>query len=454
MSPMHLVWKIPVMVALSVAFAGPRRAEALNVRSTSNQSSLVVGGLQRVLCGNNHLDSGGQEDLRAVVNHGIVRMKLFRARPSMERTGTSLLQISASASTTPITEGGSPPPYDVFGQITIGTPPQEFNVAIDTASSNLLITSAKCSSLSCLAHKAFADRESSSATFLSLEGQASIGETVGVTVADGEADGILTSDMVCLGVGSDVCATTAFIQMSRMSRELDKMPFDGVLGVGMPAASLDTRFNFLGNLAENGLLKRNRFAVWLRTEEDTEDSEITFGDFDEGRLGSEILWLPVTSRKDSGMWQATLLDVAMGNQRLGICGTDGCQCAFDTGTNALGGPSDIVEGILSQLNIAEDCSNYDTLPLLGFAFRMFILNIEKQDYVKKVGGKCLHQFLRMDLSGEPVILLGDPFLKRYLTIYDRESLKVGVAFAKHARVAGTAETSNQAARRLMFYVQA
>merc|ERR1711957_768343 len=111
--------------------------------------------------------------------------------------------------------------------------------------------------------------------------------------------------------------------MTRMSQDpFSDFPYDGILGVRMPGGSLNQRFNFLGNLAESGMLKRNRFAVWLSTEEDGEESEITFGDFDEKRLGSEILWLP-TSRADSGMWQATLTDVTSNNQRLNICGTIG-----------------------------------------------------------------------------------------------------------------------------------
>jgi len=344
---------------------------------------------------------------------------------------------------------------DIFGQIRIGTPPQTFNVAIDTSSSNLLITSSLCRSVGCLAHAAYEQEASTSAKKLSLIDNTSSPavpeDVVGLMISTGIAEGSVGSDMVCLGAEGNVCAETAFVQMTRMSQEpFNVFPYDGVLGVGMPATSLDKRFNFLGNLAEVGFLKRNRFSVWLRTEEDSEDSEVTFGDFDVNRLSSEVLWLPL-SRTDTGMWQALLVDVAVNNVKLGSCGQAGCQAAFDTGTNAIGASESFVDGILSQLNIQEDCSNYNTLPMLGFAFRMYILNIEKQDYVKKVGGRCYHQFLKIDVPPPkgPVVLLGDVFLKRYMPIFDRESLKIGLAFAKHANVAGSSETSAEAATRLM-----
>lgn len=372
---------------------------------------------------------------------------------------SSFLQVAATAgsSVASASSSAAAPPFDIAGTVRIGTPPQDFSVAIDTASSNLLITSSKCQSVGCLAHKAYVAKDSStSAPFMqplasgAIQGQ----ELLSLLIATGTAEGTPTVDTVCLGLEGNLCSSTAFIEMTKMSQEpFNTYRYDGILGVGMPSGSLAQRFNFMGNLAEAGLMQRDRFAVWLRTEEDTENSEITFGGFPEERLGSEILWLPVTSHATgAGMWQSTLVDVAVENQRLGLCGTDGCEAVFDTGTAALGGPTHVITAILNRLKIQEDCSNYNTLPNVGFAFEMYILNIEKQDYVKKAGSRCYHQFLMIDMPEPrgPAILLGDPFMRRYMAIFDRESLKIGLSFAIHARVAGSTETSADAATRLMF----
>lgn len=374
----------------------------------------------------------------------------------------SFLQL-ASGSSTSSTAGAQEavalgsPPVDIYGTIRVGTPPQEFTIAFDTGSSNLLLTSLLCRSVGCLAHKGYNPKDSSTSAPIRTDdrdAQEAGPESVSLAVSTGEAEGLLTSDVVCLGSEGDVCSSTEFVQMTRMSQEpWNVFPYDGILGIGLPASSVRQRFNFMGNLAEDGLIKRNRFAVWIRTEEDgEEESEITFGDFATERLGSEILWLPIVDHEESGAWTANLVDFAISNSKLAMCGTDGCKAIFDTGTNAIAGPVHVIEGLLSQLNIKEDCSNYNSLPTLGFAFRMYIMNIEKQDYVRKVAGKCYHQFLSVDLPPpkNDVILLGDPFLRRYFTIFDRESLKIGVAFSNHAYVTGSTESSSDAASRLMF----
>merc|ERR1719162_2821376 len=94
--------------------------------------------------------------------------------------------------------------------------------------------------------------------------------------------------------------------------------------------------------------------------------------------------------------------------------------------------------LVSALNIQQDCSTYDSLPNLGLSFQGSILTLGKRDYVKRVSTEssvqCYHQFLPLELAGakKDLILLGDPFMKRYYTIFDRESLKVGLALSKHA----------------------
>lgn len=396
---------------------------------------------------------------RKQVPRGMVRVPLRRLPDSEAPLPPSFVQLSALGGAT---GAAAPPRVDVFGQVEVGEPPQLFNVALDTGSGNLMLTSSLCRDLGCMPHKPYDAALSSSAQAVDLgprAGEALIAfpegqpEEVTVAMATGQADGLTMMDRVCLGQAqAGACATSGFISMTRMSREpWDSFPFDGVLGLGMPAASMDKRFNFFGNLAEQGILRRNRFAVWLAAEHDQEDSEITFGDFPEHRLGSEILWLPV-SNTDTGMWQVHMADAAVNNHLLGVCGRNGCEAAFDTGTSVIAGPSAWVEGVLAGLNIATDCSNYDTLPMLGFAMRMYILNIEKTNFVKRVGDYCYHQLLKVDVPPPkgPLVLLGNPFLKQYFTIFDRDSLKVGVSFSTHAPRPGTTETVQQRVERLMF----
>jgi len=82
---------------------------------------------------------------------------------------------------------------------------------------------------------------------------------------------------------------------------------------------------------------------------------------------------------------------------------------------------------------------------------MFVFNLDKTDYVKRVGSKCVHQFLAIDLdpSKGSLVLLGDPFMKRYFTIFDRDTLKIGLAWAVHAEDPDAKESNFEKGFRLL-----
>lgn len=226
-------------------------------------------------------------------------------------------------------------------------------------------------------------------------------------------------------------------------------PYDGVVGLGMPGLSLAKEFNFLGNLADADQLENDRFTVWFSTEGDGDDSEISFGNVPENRLGSDVMWMPLSSTS-TGLWQVAMSDITVNLVRLGLCGESGCQAAFDTGTGVIAGPKNLIDGIRAGLNVAEDCSNYAELPSLGFELGGTVMNIEKFDYVRQTPDGCFLQLLETDpdSSINNMLLLGAPFLTRYTTIYDRVFLRMGLALSKH-KTEPTGETTEAASQRLM-----
>ncbi|CAE7945647.1 PGA [Symbiodinium sp. KB8] len=272
---------------------------------------------------------------------------------------------------------------------------------------------------------------------------------VSFAVGKGNVAGKSGQDKVCLSP-QKICADTLLVEATQMSDEpFSIFPFDGVVGLGMPSLSLTKMHNFLGNLADANQLDKDRFAVWFATEDDKEDSEISFGALPPNRLGSEVAWLPLSSTT-SGLWQVEMSDVTLNLVHLDVC-KKGCHAAFDTGSGMISGPKHLVEAISQELNVATDCSNYDELPALGFELGGVTYNLDKYEYVKRTSEGCFPQLQSTDeaeTSEASTFFLGAPFLTRYVTIYDRVFLRMGLAFAVHQKEP-TGESTEGAMKRLM-----
>jgi len=373
-------------------------------------------------------------------------------RPRRLSQSLSLVQLEATEGV----EADDIVAEELYGTLYVGSPPQELTVTFDTGSGNILLPAKDCPSVACMSHKTYDPSKSVAAEAIAniREPHASLKtpERVRLSIGNGEVMGDLVVDQVCLNAARSVCARTGIVKLEEMSYEpFSLLPYDGVVGLGMPAASLDYRFDILGNMAEDGTLQDNRFAIWIATETDKDPSEITFGTFTQGRMVTDIVWLPV-SRKDTGMWQTTIKDIYVDEVPLSICGKGGCQVAFDTGTAGIAAPTSVVKTMVAELGIKSGCV-VGQGKRLGFAFGDdWLLNIDESDYVKHHGDKCQHQLVEVDMPPPrgPIIFLGDAFFRRYYTVFDRNALRVGVAFAKHTASPG-GETSEQASQRLMVY---
>ncbi|VDN22939.1 unnamed protein product [Gongylonema pulchrum] len=121
---------------------------------------------------------------------------------------------------------------EYLGNITIGTPPQYFQIVLDTGSSNLWIPSASCTSLSCTVHNQF--NETASSTY------ANNGTSWYIGYLDGSgADGVLGTDIVRLD------------------------PADGILGLGFTSLAINHVSPPLINAIQQKLLQEPIFTVWM-----------------------------------------------------------------------------------------------------------------------------------------------------------------------------------------------
>lgn len=322
---------------------------------------------------------------------------------------------------------------EYYGKISIGTPPQEFTVVFDTGSGNLLLPSKQCTDEACISHKRFDASASSTAVNIAFadkpdKGVDKVGDrdVVTITFGTGEISGVFIKDNICVG---SICTHGDFVIATEESDEpFSLVPFDGIFGLSLPQMSEAPHFNVFDCMIRDKVLKSNVFSVFFGAA-DEEESEITFGEYKTSRMASKLFWVPVSN---PGYWQVEMEDIVVDGRRQELCHGN-CQVAVDTGTSLMAGPTDIINSLTDKLNVSNDCSNYKKLPDLGFLVGEHTLNLKPDDYIDKGEDGCSVALMTLDIPPPkgPLFIFGDPFLRKYYTVYDRELLKVGFALAAH-----------------------
>mmetsp|Transcript_52208 Transcript_52208/g.121878 ORF Transcript_52208/g.121878 Transcript_52208/m.121878 type:complete len:441 (-) Transcript_52208:120-1442(-) len=320
-----------------------------------------------------------------------------------------------------------------YGNIHIGQPAQTITVVFDTGSGNLMVPSTLCTDGACMRHKRFDPSRSSTVVNMQSDGREAGSneqrDQLTVTFGTGEITGVFLKDDVCIGT---LCANMEFIGASHETEEpFGSFNFDGVLGLALSGMTQGPNFSIMNRMEQVGNLRKAIFAVFL-SDSDDEDSEITFGDLKEDRMVGDMFWVPVS--RHTGYWQVQMEDIAFDNKRQSLCSD--CQVAVDTGTSMLAGPSRVIEALTDRLQVASDCSNYESLPDLGFIVAGHVMNLKPAEYVDSSGGACSLSLMSLDVPppNGPLFIFGDPFLRKFYSAYDRHNKKVGFAVARHVGV--------------------
>lgn len=310
-----------------------------------------------------------------------------------------------------------------WGSMSLGTPPQHFKVIFDTGSGNLIVPSSECTVPGCKPHSKY--QRNSSSTAKPVQNEKGEGNAE-ISFGTGQVAGDFFRDRLC--IGESLCIDSSFIAADRESTSpFQDIPFDGIMGLGFADLSMGEGFNIVDDLNKNGQLPGGQISFYLT---DGGDSEVTFGGYKSQYLASDIVWAPV---KIESYWQVAIDDITLDNVPKGLCG-GGCQVAVDTGTSMLAGPSDLVDKLSNLLAAKDDCSNYASLPKLGFQIGDKVLNLKPDDYMDSSATDCSFSLMALDVPPPkgPLFIFGDPFLRRFVTIFDRAGPKVGFAVAKHS----------------------
>ncbi|XP_056416136.1 cathepsin E [Hyla sarda] len=316
--------------------------------------------------------------------------------------------------------------FDVeyFGQISIGSPPQVFNVIFDTGSSNLWVPSVYCTSQACLSHSRFQPTKSST--------YKTDGQPFFIQYGTGNLTGLLGIDQVT--VQGIIVQNQIFAEsVSEPGSTFQDANFDGILGLAYPNLAVDGCTPVFDNMIAQNLVEEPVFGVYMsRDPNSSEGGELVLGGYDALRFSGQLNWAPVTVQ---GYWQIQV-DSILVDGEVAFC-SEGCQAIVDTGTSMLTGPTADIQQLQQYIGATEtdgeygvSCSSLSTMPTVTFVINGVNFDLSPQQYTLPNGEDyCSSGFQGMDIAppSGPLWILGDVFIGQFYAVFDRGYNRVGLA---------------------------
>merc|ERR1719352_899862 len=252
------------------------------------------------------------------------------------------------------------------------------------------------------------------------------------------------------------CVGTNLIVATAMSdNPFNDFSFDGVFGLALPGLSQTEQFNMATQITKGLGSGRQAFSFFFS--EDPMGSKIYVGGLLRSNLDGPLAWVPVQDPED-GYWKVALDSVYISGQPVEMC-KDGCHGVADTGTSVLAAPTSVVKRLREHFknlelrdgkcqvpedsvngtgNFALTMSTGLTLTLEPHEFSQPRLPLHSDgsnasDVNATLG--CELMLMRLDVPAPlgPLVILGEPFLTKYTTLFDVENRRLGFARSRHTR---------------------
>ncbi|KAI9486452.1 MAG: aspartic peptidase domain-containing protein [Benjaminiella poitrasii] len=318
-----------------------------------------------------------------------------------------------------------------YGEISVGTPSQKFNVVFDTGSADLWIVSSQCKSDICKNHKKFNYHASNTYNKIgSKEDDTNTSENGNINIyyGTGSMNGHLGEDIVSLSDGRITIKNQVIADAVTISREFIGSPFQGIFGLGLQGLSSSQDYSPpFQSMVEQHLLDEPVFAIYSQHKA----GEIDFGGIDTTRFTGSLSYEKVI---DKSYWM-----IKLNNARFGSVQFNERKAAIDSGSTLIIMPRK--DAISYHKQIPGAISNGDgtwsfpckvvnklkplTMKAANTVFqipanKLFLIPISS------TSTSCLSGVSTDEEEGDTWIL-GDVFLRNFYTVFDLERNRLGFA---------------------------
>jgi len=230
-------------------------------------------------------------------------------------------------------------------------------------------------------------------------------------------------------------------------------------------------------------LRKSWFSFYLTDVNERAQSQIILGEPNSNLYIGSLNWHKVS---EESYWQVEMDDIYLDSKPLNICPNGPCKLVIDTGTSIMTGPSSDLDSLLEKLPL-HDCNDISQMPELGFKLGELLYTIKPSEYIifsqrhissfleseetkleklsttnkitaqaqtntnmntnmkfkikenllfnsfmkegKTSQFSCKRAFMPLDVQEPigPLWVLGDIFLRKYFTVFDRDSKRIGIA---------------------------
>ncbi|KAI9206937.1 eukaryotic aspartyl protease-domain-containing protein [Polychytrium aggregatum] len=329
-----------------------------------------------------------------------------------------------------------------MGNITLGTPPQAFQVILDTGSANLWVTTTQTTPKVTTVNPF---SSTSSSTYV----QTANGNGVSIQYGTGSLSGYLAQDtfgVAGISVQKQDILLATQLDAAMASQLSSGTRWDGIWGLAFPSLASGTAsvrptppFQNLQQVFSSAT-----FAFWIGSASSTSVSggEMVLGGCNPNHFTGSLQCSPVVPSTSGNFdhWRVSMPSIFMGSQNITFPFSNK-HAILDTGTSFIGFPSAVYQTVMASIGtsvttqkdgtISVDCSTLSQMPTMNLQLGSpaAAYPLTASDYVYRdptsSNSPCILGFA--NIGTFPDVILGDTFLRKYYTVFDPKNTQVGLA---------------------------